>query len=151
MINEKLNMKGELRLVLSSPNSADQIVEVKNLVVSTGLAFIASRMKDTASAEMSHMAIGAGTTPAAAADAALESELARVVLSSSTLVTTNVTDDAIQYVASFVPGIGTGAVTEAGILNDPTVGSLLCRTVFPVINKGAADTLTITWKVTIEA
>jgi hypothetical protein len=28
---------------------------------------------------------------------------------------------------------------------------MLCRTVFPVINKGASDTLTVTWKVTIEA
>lgn len=151
MINDKLHMKGELQIVLSSPDKGDQIVEVKNLVVSTGLAYIASRMKDITNGVMTHMAVGAGTTPAAAADATLESELARVDLTSTTIVTTNVTGDAVQYVATFLPGTGTGAVTEAGTFNDPTTGIMLCRTVFPVINKGAADTLTITWKITIEA
>ncbi len=151
MIKDKLNMKGTLQLVLSSPNKADQVLEVNNLVVNTGLAFIASRMKDTTDAVMSHMAVGEGTTAAAAANATLESEIARVALTSTTIVTTNVTNDAIQYVATFLPGTGTGAVTEAGIFNDATAGTMLCRTVFPVINKGAADTLTITWKVTIEA
>jgi hypothetical protein len=97
------------------------------------------------------MAIGSGTVAAAGADAALGTELARVALTSTTIVTTNVTNDAIQYVATFLPGTGTGAVTEAGLFNDASAGTMLCRTVFPVINKGAADTLTVTWKVTIEA
>jgi len=151
MINDKLKMKGELQIVLSSPNKDDQLVEVNNLVVDTGLAYIAGRMKDATSGVMTHMAVGAGTTAAAATDTTLESELARVTLTSTSNVTTNVTDDAVQYVATFLPGTGTGAVTEAGTLNDPTTGTMLCRTVFPVINKGASDTLTITWKITIEA
>jgi hypothetical protein len=151
MINDKLNMKGDLHIVLSNPEAEDQIVEVKNLVVNTGLAIIASRLYDASDAVMSHMAIGSGTTAAAGADAALGTELARVALTSTTIVTTNVTNDAIQYVATFLPGTGTGAVTEAGLFNASSSGTMLCRTVFPVINKGASDTLTVTWKVTIEA
>jgi hypothetical protein len=151
MINEKLKIMGNLQLVLSSPDQPDRITEVKNLVVNTGLAYIASRMKDTADAAMSHLAIGSGTTAAAGADATLGTELARVALTSSTLVTTTATNDGIQYVATFLPATGTGAVTEAGVFNASSSGTLLCRTVFPVINKGASDTLTITWKVTIEA
>jgi len=151
MINDKLKMMGELKIVLSSPDQEDRIVEVNNLVVSSGLAYIASRMKDTAADVMSHMAIGSGTVDALAADVSVGSQLARVDLTSTTLVTTNVDFDAVQYVATFLPGTGTGAVTEAGIFNDATAGTMLCRTVYPVINKGEADTLTITWKVTIEA
>ena len=151
MINDKLNMKGDLHIVLSNPETGDQVVEVKNLVVNTGLAIIASRLFDASDNVMSHMSIGSGTVAAAGADAALGTELARVALTSTTIVTTNVTNDAIQYVATFLPGTGTGAVTEAGLLNASSSGTMLCRTVFPVINKGAADTLTITWKVTIEA
>ena len=39
--------------------------EVKNLVVDTGLDYIASRMKDASATAMSHMAIGTGSTAAA--------------------------------------------------------------------------------------
>ena len=40
--------------------------EVDNLVVDTGLAFIASRMKDASATAMTHMELGTGTTAAAA-------------------------------------------------------------------------------------
>lgn len=117
---------------------------VPNLVVDTGLDFIASRMKDATDAAMSHMAIGTGSTAAAAGDTTLGTELARQALTSST-----VTDNSIAYVATFAAGTGTGALTEAGLFNDPTTGTMLCRTVFAVINKGAADSMTVTWTVTI--
>ena len=65
------------------------------------------------------------------------------------VVATSVANDAVQYVATFAAGTGTGAITEAGIFNDAVTGTMLCRTVFAVINKGSLDTLTITWKVTV--
>ena len=118
--------------------------EVKNLVVDTGLAFIASRMKDTTATAMSHMAIGTGSTAAAAGNTALGTEASRKALTSTT-----VTSNAVAYVASFAAGEGTGAITEAGILNAGSGGTLLCRTVFSVVNKAASDSMTITWTVTI--
>lgn len=137
--------KGVLNIVLRDESGAiKEDVTVENLVVDTGLAYIASRMKDTTQTAMSHMAVGSGTTNPAAGDTALESELGRVALTSTT-----VTDNAVEYVATFGAGTGTGAVTEAGILNNSTGGTLLCRTEFAVINKGASDSMTITWTVTI--
>jgi len=118
--------------------------EVKNLVVDTGLDYIASRMKDATATAMSHMAIGTGSTAAAAGNTALGSEAARQALTSTT-----VTSNAVAYVASFAAGTGTGAITEAGILNASSGGTLLCRTVFSVVNKAASDSMTITWTVTI--
>ena len=118
--------------------------EVNNLVVDTGLAFIASRMKDASATAMSHMGIGTGTSAAASSDTALGTEAARVALTSTT-----VTSNAVAYVASFAAGSGTGAITEAGILNGASGGTLLCRTVFSVVNKAASDSMTITWTVTI--
>ena len=118
--------------------------EVKNLVVDTGLDYIASRMKDATATAMSHMAIGTGSTAAAAGNTALGSEAARQALTSTT-----VTSNAVAYVASFAAGTGTGAITEAGILNAASGGTLVCRTVFSVVNKGASDSMTITWTVTI--
>jgi hypothetical protein len=149
MINDSIKAKGVLQLTLIDENGQVKQQDERNLVVNPGLAFIASRMRSTDASVMSNMAIGTGTVAAAAADTGLGVELARVSLDSTTLVTTNVSNDSVQYVATFDAGTGTGAITEAGIFNAGTAGTMLCRTVFPVINKGALDTLVITWKVTI--
>jgi len=150
MVNDSIKAKGTLQLVLLDAQGNIKQQDEHNLVVNTGLAYIASRMRDTTAAVMTHMAIGSGTVAAAAADTALGSQLStRVTLDSTTIVTTTATNDSVQYVATFAAGQSTGAVTEAGIFNAATAGTMLCRTVFPVINKGALDTLVITWKVTV--
>jgi hypothetical protein len=90
------------------------------------------------------MAVGADTAAAAAGNTILGSELGRVALAS-----TNVSTNTITYVATFPAGTGTGGVTEAGIFNASSAGTLLCRTVFPVVNKQSGDSMTITWTVTV--
>ena len=145
LANEFLKASGSLRIVVTGPDG--QVKEdrsLTNLVVTVGKNFVASRVVGVASNVMSHMAIGAGTTAAAAGDTALGSELGRVALGSGT-ATTNV----VTYSATFPAGTGTGAVTEAGILNAVSAGTLLCRTVFAVVNKGALDSMAVTWTVTI--
>ena len=149
MLQDNIKAKGTLTLVLTDENGNVKSQDEHNLVVSTGLAYIASRMKDATATAMSHMGVGSGTVAAAAGDTALGSQLGRVALDSTTIVTTTVSNDSVQYVATFPAGTGTGAVTEAGVFNAASNGTMLCRTVFPVINKGALDTLTITWKVTV--
>jgi hypothetical protein len=149
MLNDSLKANGVLQLKLLDAAGNIKEQHSYNVVVNTGLAFIASRMQDSTQAVMSHMGIGSGTATAAAADAALGSQLDRRPLDSTTIVTTTATNDSIQYVATFAAGNGTGAVTEAGIFNAASSGTMLCRTKFDVINKGALDTLVITWKVTV--
>ena len=145
MLHDTIKMTGDLKIVLTDENGQiKHEQEVKNLVVTVGKNFIASRMKDTTDTAMTHMAVGSGTTAAAVGDTTLGTELGRVSLTSTTVTTNNV-----AYVATFPAGTGTGAVTEAGLFNDGTAGDMLCRTVFSVINKGAADTLGITWTVTV--
>jgi len=53
------------------------------------------------------------------------------------------------YVATFGAGTGTGAVTEAGLFNAASGGTMLCRTVFPVVNKQSGDSMTVSWVVTV--
>lgn len=150
MVNDSIKAKGTLQLTLIDENGNIKQQDEHNLVVSAGLAYIASRMKDATAGVMTHMGVGTGTTAAAAANTALETALgARVALDSTTIVTTNVANDSVQYVATYGAGVSTGAITEAGIFNALTGGTMLCRTVFSVINKGALDTLVITWKVTV--
>jgi hypothetical protein len=150
MFNDAIKMTGNLKLVLTDEHgNVKQEEEVKNLVVTVGKNFIASSMTKTTTnspAAMTHMEVGTGTTAAAVGDTTLQTAVAssRVTLTSSTVTTNNV-----AYVATFPAGTGTGALTEAGIFNASSSGTMLCRTVFSVINKGAADTLGITWTVTV--
>lgn len=146
MFTDNIIPQGMLSIQLTGPDGEKKYDEVvPNLVVTTGKNWIASRMYDTAIPDdMSHMAVGTNNTAAAAGDTTLNTESARVALTSTT-VSTNTT----QYVATFGAGTGTGALVEAGILNASSSGTMLCRTVFSVVNKGADDTLTITWTITI--
>lgn len=151
LMKESLKLVGQVNLVLTDKNgNIKEEREIKNLVVNSGLAFIISRMAGTTKAVMSHMALGSSTTAAAAAQTDLVSILgAREILDSTTISGTN--NEKIVYVASFEAGDATGAVTEAGIFNALTGGDMLCRTVFPVVNKQADDTMAITWTLTQSA
>jgi hypothetical protein len=91
--------------------------------------------------------IGTSATAAADAQTALLAEVGRVALASSTITTTTVANDTLTYAATFPAGTGTGAIVEAGILNAAGAGTLLARTVFAVINKGALDSMTVIWNV----
>jgi hypothetical protein len=144
MINENIKVTGDVSIKLfdEQGNVKDERV-IKNLVVTTGKGFIASRMIGTPTA-MSHMAVGSSSTAPAAGDTALGAELGRSALGSSTVNAAVVT-----YTASFPAGVGTGAVVEAGIFNAASSGTMLCRTTFAVVNKGANDGMSITWTITV--
>lgn len=142
---EALEMVGRLKIeVFGEDGTLKQVADVPNLVVTAGKGLIASRLVGTASGVISHMAVGTNSTAAAAGDTTLGTEVARVAISSGTS-----SGAVATYVASFPAGTGTGALVEAGLLNASSAGTLLCRTVFSVINKGAADSMTITWTVTV--
>ena len=138
-IQDNLKMKGRLQVSLNG----EVVRDIDNLVVTAGKNYVADRMKNNSSV-MSHMAIGSGTTAAAAGNTALGTQLGRVSLTS-----TDVSSNVVTYTAQFAAGTGTGAVTEAGIFTASSGGTMLCRTVFSVVNKGSADSMTITWTVTV--
>jgi len=146
-MKDSLKLTGAVSLVLRDKDgNVKQTKEAKNLIVDTGLNFICDRMKDDETA-MTHMALGSSTTAAAAGDTALGTQLgSRVSLTSST-----VTDNQIVFVCSFPAGSGTGAVTEAGIFNAASAGTMLCRVVFSEVNKSSDDTLQITWTIQLSA
>lgn len=144
---ENIKANGRLNVVITgSDGQVKEDHQFENLVVSTGLHFIVSRMKDTTSGAMSHMSCGTGTTPPASGDTTLQAEISG---SRAALASTVVTGNQITYAATFLAGVGTGAITEAGIFNSSASGTMLCRTVFPVVNKQPDDSMVITWTVTV--
>mgnify|MGYP006970118052 FL=1 len=139
MIHDDLKLTGALTIAVN-----DEIVqETENLVVTAGKNWVADRMNNT-NTVMTHMAVGTGTTAAAAGNTTLVTETDRNALTSTT-----VTNNAVAYVATWAAGDATAALTEAGIFDAASSGDMLARTVFSVVNKGAADSMTITWTITV--
>jgi hypothetical protein len=139
MINDDLKLTGAVSIALNG----EVVQEIPNLVVTAGKEWVADRMND-ANTVMTHMAVGTSSTAAAAGQTALVSESARGALTSTT-----VTNNEIAYVETFAAGTATAALTEAGIFDASSGGDMLCRTVFSVVNKGANDSMTITWTITV--
>jgi hypothetical protein len=148
MINEELKLRGDVAIVLKDKNgNVKDSREIHNLVVSSGLEFICSRMAGTSAGVMSHMALGSGTTAASSG----QTDLVSILGSREALDSTSASSNTITYVSSFEAGEATGAVTEAGVFNAASSGTMLCRTVFAVVNKAADDTMSVTWTITLTA
>ena len=142
------SLQGQLEIVLKDESGkVKERRKEKNLIVNTGLNAILDRLVGTSEAVMSHMGLGSSSTAAAAGQTALVSQLgSREALDSST-----VTGSSVAYVCTFEAGDATGTITEAGIFNASSGGTMLCRSVFSSITKGANDSLNVTWTITVTA
>jgi hypothetical protein len=147
-MNESLQVIGKLRIVITdAQGQVKDDRQVNNTVMTVGKTFIASRMAGVASNVMSHMAVGSGSTnPTDPAQTALATELGRVALG---VAGGTPSSNVVTYSGTFAAGTGTGSITEAGIFNASSAGTMLCRVVFGVVTKGASDTMAITWTVTV--
>ena len=151
---DSIGVRGYVELVLT--DAQGRVIaerEGSNLITTSGRNHIAGRLGTTtttgALALMNWMEVGTSTQTAALADTLL---IAPVSASRVTATPTIVTGNTVQYAATFGAGTGTGALVEAGIFNIVTANTItmLNRIVYAVINKGAGDTLTVTWSVTIQ-
>lgn len=153
MVNDFIKVSGNLNMILTDGNGhIKEERDISNLVVTVGKNWIAGRMKDTVSGytiptQMTHMGIGIGTGGPVVGDSTLGTEVGTRV--SLTTAGGTVSTNTVTYDATFPPGNGTAAITEAGIFTASSGGTMLCRTVFLPVNKAAEDTLTIQWVVTI--
>jgi len=149
-MEDKVGISGHINYVLKDENgNIKEEGSMPNLITTAGKAFIADQLSTTpGSTKMTHMAIGTGTQAAAITDTTLAvangAELDRNAVTSSTD-----SGAVLTVVGDWAAGDGTGAVTEAGIFNASSNGTLLCHSVFSAINKAAGDTLSLSWAITI--
>jgi len=121
--------------------------EDENTVTTLALAMVANRLSDTVTIALPNwMEVGTGTGQGAG-DSTLATYIAgsRTVLDSSTGAAAVLT-----MICTMGAGVGTGAITEAGVFNVVTQNTtdLILYDDFAVINKGAGDSLVITWTLT---
>jgi len=143
-LNEALTLKGAMTAVLTK---ADGTVETRykdNIIVNAGFDFIADAIGKVSSRPgcMNHIAVGTGTTAAAATQTALVEEMTGGRLAATYAHTAGT--KVFTLTANFNAGVATGAITEVGAFNAATGGTMFDRLTFAVINKGALDTLAVT-------
>jgi len=145
---EEIRLQGEIEIIHKDKDgNIKQIIKVKNLVVSAGKAQVAGLINGATTGAFTYVAVGTGTTAPSSSDTALGTEVARV---SATVgrTTTNVTNDTATWSATF-NFTSSYAITEAGIFNASSGGTMLARQTFSAINVVSGDSLTINWKLTV--
>jgi hypothetical protein len=115
MLQSSVKLTGKLFIKkFDETNKLVYETEVKNLVVTSGKQFIASRIVENSAEVMGYMAIGDDASAASSSQTTLVNELARVAVDSKTASGVN-----SIFGATFPAGIGTGDIVEASISNAP--------------------------------
>ena len=125
---------------------------VHNLIPTAGKAATAGLLVGIVTDFFDYLAIGTGTTAAAAGDTTLQTEIASGggsrAAATLSRVTTSVTNDTAQLVYTWTFS-SSFAVTECGVFSASSGGTLLARQVFAALNVASGDTLAITYKVAV--
>jgi hypothetical protein len=142
---EELNLKANMKIELfDETGKLKEIREVHNTVTTAGKAGIMDQgIASPTLPKPGWMELGTGSPAATLLGAYITGS--RTALTSKTRAT-----NVITMVADFAAGVGTGAITEAGVFDVVTANTvnMWLSATFAVVNKSVADTLKITWTFT---
>ena len=120
---------GMMTTIMPRSDGAALAVFKPNGITDAGYDFIANSMVNRSAGgaltQMGYIAIGTGTAAFAATQTALSAELARQTATYSHVAGSKL----FTIEAYFAPGIGTGSITEAGVFNASSGGTMLDRVV----------------------
>ena len=154
MIKDKVKLRGEFIIELKDKKGKVKDKRyIRNTITNAGMAEVANLIAGVSSpVAFTYLALGIGTTAAAVTDTTLESEITDTGLArhsaTASRVTTNVTNDTAQLVYTWT-ATGAKAVTECGMFNNASAGTLLGRQVFSAINTANSDQITVTYKIVV--
>lgn len=123
---------------------------INNTITNTGKAASISRLGvSSGTTAFTYLAIGTGTTAAAATDTALETESTTPSLARASATvsqeTTTTTGDTLQLVKEWT-ATTSATITECGAFNASSGPVMLGRQVFSAVNVASSDTLRVTYK-----
>lgn len=146
-MEEGMTIKGAITLLLTRASGEVEVVHKDNIIVGGGFDFVADAIGNPSARPgvMGWIAVGTGSTAAASTQTSLVTELKR---NAATYAHTGGTK-VFTFTANFLAGDATGAITEAGVFNAASAGTMFDRVVFPVVNKGSDDSLTAVFTFTM--
>ena len=138
-------LRGMLQSVLRRGDGTVLYAAEENLITNAGFDLLCNVLGlNSQPSDLTHIAIGTGSTAAAAAQTALVTQVAR---ESATYAHTT-GSKSFTMEATFSAGTGTGAITESGLFNASSGGTMFNRVTFAAINKGGNDSLEQTFTIT---
>lgn len=143
-VKDFVTMKGVVDIKRIRNGVVIQEIKHHNMIVHVGKQFVIRRIKDGSVPPVRWMAIGTGTSAPTSADTALEVEVSRLGIA-----TPVDNDTTLTFTGIFPAGNGEGDITEAGLFNADTGGTMLARTTFPVVPKGELDDIAISWYISL--
>lgn len=145
MTEDRVGLKGRIELVQFREGKKVLEREVDNLVVNAGKAAVAGLINSNVTTPFQYVAIGTVSTAPSGGDTSLGGEVMRGSAETIDRITTTVTNDTARWIKTF--NFSTAyAITESGLFNSSSGGTLLARGTFAVINVASGDSLQITWK-----
>jgi len=145
-----MKLKGRWAMTLYGPdNDIKESRDGTNVITEDGTSFIAQFLVSAAAAAstftMNYIGIGTDSTAEASSNTALGTELDRAEATISFI-----SGSIYQATATFACGsTSAGAITEYGIFDSTTGGTMLNRDVEATINKGVNDDLVVVCQVTV--
>ncbi len=141
-MKDRYALNGKVKIDING----EVVLEKNNRVVDTGKNYILRRLVDTdIPSQISHMAVGTNPTAPEAADL----DLLSIAGPRVEIISTTVTDNEIEYIASFSGALHTGELREAGLFNAITGETMMSRLTFNTITLATQDTMTITWTISL--
>lgn len=156
-VRDKHFMNGRItKMVLYGPDGAVKDLrefpeDEHNTITVAGDKITADAMSDRSEILPSHIGVGTTSGGKTTASNALEAQVNPRVALDSTTQGAGADDNDVVWVVTFGAGVGTGALIEAGLFNHLSAGDMYAYQEFAAINKGAADSLVITWTCTYGA
>lgn len=146
--NNSINIKGTINIKqFNKDGELKEEREIENLITNDGFALLSSiflSSNPSSSTGISHIAIGNGSGQTASSTA-LVNETHRADATES-LVTTTVSNDTVKLFAEFT-FTSDYSITEAGIFNDETEGTMTNYSDFEALNVVDGDIFEYTWKI----
>lgn len=144
-MQDGIALRGWWNLLVRNPDGSLSLAkEGENLVVVDGFELAAALIADESVTAPSHMAAGDGTAEPEEGQSDLEgTEQAR------TTITTSRTDHIITYTANFSSLSSDVDVSEFGIFNDASAGTMLARFITEQFTLIAGQSMDITWEIRV--
>lgn len=147
-LGDKEKISGEIWVYKHNADGSKTLLRnKKNVILNVGKDFLALHLKAAASSGfMDHIAVGSDGTSAQATDTGVITQIGvRVQGTLDNPGATNI----LENTATFGAGVATGAWQEAALYSAITGGTSFARQTFGILTKGALDTFSLVWQITL--
>jgi len=145
-MNDEIKLNGHISIRHIRDGEVIDTREVKNLIVDSGKALIITGLCSGISTQFTYIGVGTGTTAAVTGNTTLEIEVPAI---SRAAITATSSTNVASFIATWNNVSTSKNITEAGIFNASSSGTMLSRQVFDPVILAATDSLAITWTITL--